>query len=139
MAGIRLHHPTLRSCTLVVELEKEWSSRKPRMCPKCEKEHDRKAIHLDLDANGDRIVSQEIYESLLTVHLAGMEYVNEIEKPPTQLIGAVEQPKIHVVENRLSESKNATPFYKPEISKYKSRDKLHARLRDALRKDKTSG
>lgn len=136
MAGIRLHHPTLVSATLVVELEKEYHARKPRFCPTCEKDHDRKAIHLRLDDNGDVIVSPEVYESLKTVYLAGMELVNEIEKPPTQLIGAVEQPKLYVVENRLSTSKEATPSYRKEKTKYESRDKLHNALKKALTKEK---
>lgn len=124
MSGIRLHHPTLNSCTLVVELAETYHNRKPRWCVGCDKEHDRKSIHIRLDSTGHVFVSPEVLESLRPVFLAGMEVVNEVEKPPTQLLGAVDQPTVHVVENKLDTAKNAEPFYKPGITKYEARDKM---------------
>jgi hypothetical protein len=138
MAGVRLHHPTFRSCTFVVELEQDFASRRPRVCPSCSqpgapKSHDRKAVHLRLDANGDVIVSPDVLASLRTVFLAGMDVVNEIENPPTQLVGAVAQPTQLIVEQRLNPDQNSAPYYAPGRTKYESRDRLWASVRNAIR------
>jgi hypothetical protein len=133
MAGIRLHHPTLVApagglLTYVVELELEWASRRSRFCKMCSRVHDRKAIHLKVDANGDTIVSAAVLERLRTVYLAGFEIVNDIAKPPTQYIGAVDQPTLLVVENKLNRDQTPEPAYVPPITKYESRDRLHRSL-----------
>jgi hypothetical protein len=138
LAGIRLHHPTLFACTFVVELETDFASRRPRACPSCSqpnapKFHDRKSVHLRLDANGDVIVSADVYLSLVPVFLAGMEVVNEIEKPPTQMMGAVALPTQKIVEQKLNADTNAPDFYVPGKTKYESRDRLWAAIRRALR------
>jgi len=129
MSGVRLHHPTLAAppggtLTFVVELESEWANRRPRLCPKCAREHDRKAIHLTVDSHGDTIVSAAVLEQLRTVFLAGFEVANEVENPPTQYVGAVDQSQLLVIENRLN-GHNPEPAYQPAVTKYESRDRLH--------------
>lgn len=139
MAGIRLHHPTIMApvgavVTYVVELEKEWANRRPRLCKSCDRFHDRKAVHLKLDSNGDTIVSAAVLEQLRTVYLAGFEVANEIENPPTQYVGAVEQPKLLVVENRLNADQTPEPAYRPPITKYESEAKVHRGLIEGFRR-----
>lgn len=72
--GIRLHHPVERDCTYLVR-------------------HPRKDYYLQLDAEGDVIVSTTIYERLKVVGLAGLIFCNVVKTPPTQIIrvGAADQ------------------------------------------------
>jgi len=135
MSGIRLHHPTLSNCTLVVELEQDFANSRPRFCPSCAKMHERKSIHLRLDGSGHVFVSPEVYASLLPVHLAGMEVGNMVSKPPVQILGAVEQPTTNIVEQRLNRDTNAAPAYVPGRTKYQSRDRLAAALARSLAKE----
>jgi hypothetical protein len=62
--GIRLHHPTERSCVWLVR-------------------HPRKNYFLRLDADGDVIVSSTVYERLQQVSLAGLMFLNVVKTPPT--------------------------------------------------------
>lgn len=122
MAGIRLHHPYFASCKFVVETTLDYPV--PYDCPSCDKQHNRKAIHLNLDDSGNVIVAKPIYESLLQVGLAGMEVVNEVASPPPLLLGAVEQPKYETIEHNLNG--NGHNFYRPGTDKYKAQDRLWA-------------
>lgn len=148
--GIRLHHPVLRApangvLTYVVELEKEWAARRPRLCLHCSErqqdgtvirrvEHDRKAVHLKIDSNGDTVVSTDVLEKLRSVFMAGFEVANEIVNPPTQYIGAIDQPQLLVVENRLNADQNPEPVYRPALTQYQSRDRLHRALARSIGK-----
>lgn len=124
MSGIRLHHAAFQSCTYVVELPQVYPQ--PYQCPACGKQHDRKAIHLRLDASGDVIVSQQIYAQLQTVFLAGLELANEVEKPPPLAIGAVDTPTHLTIEAPLNLDTKAADFYVPGQTKYQGRDKVQA-------------
>ena len=124
MAGVRLHHPVFASCTYVVELAQLYPQ--PYRCPACGKAHDRKAIHLRLDADGDVIVSQQIYDQLRTVFLAGLEVANEVAAPPPLQIGAVDTPTHLIIEQPLNRDQRATDFYVPGQTKYQGRDKVAA-------------
>jgi len=114
MAGIRLHHPNpvFRNITYVVESGEPMERR--RICPTCRVDHRVKAIHLHLDAQGDVIVSKEVYEKLLLLQLAGLEVANEVENPPPLRVGAVESPTTEIV------SGNGHRFYVPGKTKYES-------------------
>lgn len=124
MAGVRLHHPWLSACTLVVELEVAYANGQAKVCPLCGKEHLRKSLHLSLDAGGNVIVSKQVFAQLQKVFLAGMEVMNEVAAPPPLSIGAVEQPKVEVSETNLNG--NGHRFYVPPKTKYESRDKMLA-------------
>lgn len=128
MSGVRLHHPIFASCTLVVELPQVY----PRayVCPSCGKTHERKAVHLRLDARGDVIVAHPVYEALRTVFLAGMEVTNEIAEPPPLILGAIEQPKYETIEHNLNGQDQR--FYLPGRTKYASRDRVRKALAAAL-------
>jgi hypothetical protein len=129
MAGIRLHHPVLTSCTYVVQLEQPFHNGLPRACPRCAgKVHQSKSVHLTLDDTGHVIVSPEVFATLLTVHLAGMEVTNEVDRPPPQEIGAVALDTARIVDARLNSDHNADAFYTPPRTKYQSRDLLRHNL-----------
>jgi hypothetical protein len=131
MAGVRLHHPTLRAgegttLTYVVELPLPMMTQ--RLCPVCGKVHGNKAIHLRLDGNGDVIVSTEVFAALLTVFLGGLEVANEIDKPPPLFLGAVHKDKERIVEAPLNRDNTAAALITPARTKYENRDRLHAGL-----------
>lgn len=128
MAGLRLHHPTLRSSegstvTYVVELPQPYPV--VQSCPNCGKEHANKAIHLRLDGQGDVIVSVEVFEALRTAFFGGMELVNEIASPPPLRIGAVDKDKERIVESPLRAQDAATKI-NPAETKYQGRDRIQA-------------
>jgi len=118
-----------------VELEQEYPE--PYDCPSCSKIHNRKAVHLRLDADGDVIVSSPVYESLKIVFFAGLEIMNEVEKPPVMTVGAVERPNIHVVEYSLNGQNGE--FNRPGLTKYESRDILHKTIKEQLRSTESDG
>lgn len=104
MPSVRLHHPTLRNANYVVELEQKYEDPAGYDCPKCNRGrlsfgpedrliHYNKAIHLDLDENGDCFVHPDILLLLRKVPtMAGLEVVNETENAPPVFIGAVAAP-----------------------------------------------
>jgi hypothetical protein len=127
MSGIRLRHPALRAgegtrLTFVVELPQPYPVAK--QCPACLKPHANKAIHLRLDANGEVIVSREVYAALQTVPtMAGLELVDEVSNPPAQWIGAVAKDKERIVDAPLS-GQPAAEIITPARTRFESRDRL---------------
>ena len=81
MPGVRLHHPTLSGCLFIVPVAHR-PYKVPYTCPTCRTIHQVKTYHLNLDAQGDTIVSVEIYDRLKEVDLAGMTFENEVANPP---------------------------------------------------------
>lgn len=75
MAGIRIHHPTLTNCTLLLPHPGDPASGRKA-----------KDYHLRLDANGDTIVSTTVWERIQEAKRAGFDpgfvMVNTVEKPP---------------------------------------------------------
>lgn len=137
MAGIRLHHPTFRAAaggtlTLVVELPQPYP--RPYACPDCGKTHDRKAVHLRLDSNGDVIVAPAIFTRLQEVFLAGMEVVNEVSNQPPLRIGAVELPHREIVEVGLNDQASQR-FHRPGRTKHESAARLLTDFRRVLAKE----
>lgn len=130
MAGIRLRHPHFARVTLVVELPSRYP--RPYDCPRCRKLHEYKAIHLQLDDQGCVIVARPVYEKLLQVHLAGMEVVNEVPRPPDMAIGAIEQLKAETIEVPLNG--HGQQFWTPGKDKYESRDAMVKPLQPVLDK-----
>lgn len=93
MPGVRLHHPTHRSCTFLAE-DVTRPYRVPVTCPVCSAahgapvQHHVKTYHLDLDSEGDVIVSETVFARLKTMPgLAGLFPKNEVAKPPDLVIG----------------------------------------------------
>jgi len=134
LAGVRLHHPTLFDCMYVVELGTPFANGADKFCPTCLKAHARKSLHLKLDSNGDVFVTPGVLETLRTVFLAGLEVVNEVEKPPPLSIGAVDQDKIYVLDHPLNKSLTAAPSYKPGRTKYESQARMRKTLERLLRR-----
>lgn len=135
MAGVRLHHPSLFDCMYVVELGTPFANEQPKFCPTCLKSHARKSLHLKLDSNGDVFVTPGVLETLRTVFLAGLEVVNEVEKPPPLSIGAVDQDKIYVLDHPLNKSLTAAPSYRKARTKYESEARMRKTLERLLRRN----
>lgn len=70
MSGVRIHHPTLRACKLLVP-------------------HPRKDYHLTLDADGNTIVSETVWRRLQEAAHTGHGFIvlNEVPDPPDIVIG----------------------------------------------------
>ena len=86
MPGVRVHHPTLRSGRYTVETPRQQYG-VPYACPICKRLHYYKAHHIELDDNGNGIVSEGVLEELRYAGMAGLEIVNEVPKPPPVTIG----------------------------------------------------
>lgn len=77
MSGLRIHHPTMTSCVLIVPHPGDSNTgRKPKDYP----------IHLD--SEGNSIVSERVWQRLLEAEASGLSshkfvVLNEVEDPPT--------------------------------------------------------
>jgi hypothetical protein len=82
--GVRIHHPTLTSCTLLVPHPGDPSTgRQP------------KDYHLRLDGHGDAIVSETVWRRLVEARTSGLSahdflVLNEVPDPPAQSVGDVQ-------------------------------------------------
>lgn len=82
MPGLRVHHPTHRSCVLLVPHPGKGFARSSP-----------KDVRIHLDENGDTIISEGVWQELLESKQAGLsdhEWVilNEVPDPPTLLTSA---------------------------------------------------
>lgn len=80
MAGVRLYHPTLRGGVYLVKHFRRYQV--PLVCSICREIHTQKTYHLNLDNSGFTIVSPTVLSRLQEVGMAGLEIMNEVEKPP---------------------------------------------------------
>lgn len=92
MAGIRVQHPTARSCRFTI-VERDIVYSTPRQCTApefggCGSVHTFKTHHLNLDETGAAIVGDVLYERIKG-HLAlhGFRETNVVAKPPALGIG----------------------------------------------------
>ena len=101
MAGIRLHHPKLRSCTYMLwepghrDPTAQGGWRRPKLRP------------LLIDENGDTIVSKTVWDRLQAAVAAGrivqeFMFLNDVASPPNLIVG-----------NR---SPTITPMYERQVS-----------------------
>jgi hypothetical protein len=82
MPGVRLSHPTLRGVTYTLELRGRPYA-EPIGCPVCNRFHEVKTYHLNLDGNGDVIVSETVYENLRKGGgLGQLRFANAVANPP---------------------------------------------------------
>lgn len=79
MAGVRIHHPELTNCTLLVP-HPGGNGRRA------------KDYHIHLDSNGDSIVSETIWQRLQEAKASGLSghsfvVLNEVPDPPRLVVG----------------------------------------------------
>lgn len=85
MSGVRLVHPTLRGCVLLVpDPSRPLAGR--HTCPLCAVEHPCKTYHLRLDGEGAVIVSTTVWERLRHLE-TGLRAMNGVRRPPALIIG----------------------------------------------------
>lgn len=92
MAGVRIQHPTARSCRFtVVESSKPYPVPYPCTPPEfggCGITHLFKTHHLNLDEAGAAIVGDVLYQKIrLVLEAAGFRETNVVEHPPTLVLG----------------------------------------------------
>ena len=80
MSGIRLHHPSLRSCTYTL-IHEGRPMHTPVSCGVCGMRHHHKTYHLGLDAIGDVVVSETVYERIKEAGLDELKVMTEVKKP----------------------------------------------------------
>lgn len=85
MPGVRLHHETLQNCVVAVEASRPYPQ--PYNCPLCGTVHFHKMIHLNLDNEGDVIVSKEAWAEIKDVPNLPFTAENEVGKPPALILG----------------------------------------------------
>lgn len=89
MAGVRIQHPTERSCSFTL-VDQARPYPEPWTCPAppvgCGSTHLFKTYHLRLDETGAAIVSEQIVARLKRIPLQPFMFTNAVEKPPAQVI-----------------------------------------------------
>ena len=79
MSGLRIHHPTMANCTLLI--------RHPGGPDRTAKDY---PVHLDAD--GYSIVSDRVWQRLQEASPGEFLLVNEVKDPPTLVIGGAGRP-----------------------------------------------
>lgn len=82
--SIRLRHPTLRNCTFAVVHHRML--REPMFCASCGMMHEHKTYHLRLDARGEVVVSEEVYERLRELDGLPLRSVGREHRPEPQVL-----------------------------------------------------
>lgn len=95
--GVRLFHKSAKGGNLVI-IHPTRMYRRPFDCPKCQKVHTRKAIHLDLDDQGSVIVSLGVLKELKESGMPGLAIANEVNNPPPQTLYVGSNPKAYNIE-----------------------------------------
>ena len=80
MPGVRLHHPSLRSCTYTL-IHEGRPMHAPVACGVCGMTHYHKTYHLGLDAIGDVVVSETVYERVKEAGLDELKVLDEVRRP----------------------------------------------------------
>lgn len=100
MSGLRIAHPTERSCTYTL-VDGNRPYRAPIACPVCGVMHVFKTYHITLDGEGAAIVSVEVWERMQrTPGGRHFRLLNEVVKPPRQIVGFRDLLRPRVVEHR---------------------------------------
>ena len=84
--GVRLHHPTLRSCVYTLLHEGRPLRFKPGaaqpVCAVCLTTHTVKTYHLWLDGQGDTVVSEVVFERIKEAGLDELKVLGQVEPEP---------------------------------------------------------
>lgn len=94
MAGVRIQHPTERSCTFTLVDAKRPLVGPQGECGVCHRVHSFKTYHLVLDAAGAAIVSPEIVERLKGMTGQPFDITGEIKAPPAQFVRIGQMPQV---------------------------------------------
>lgn len=112
--GIRIHHPTLSSCTLLVP--------HPGKVENGKQVYRAKDIWVRLDENGDCLVSEGVWEQLLEAKTEGFSphefiIVNTVTDPPAQTVGDVSPESERRMYRQVNEALQeiAPPGIKPRV------------------------
>ena len=87
MPGVRIHHPSLRNTMVVYELLHWPYPGGPYLCGRCNKAHVHKAVHLDIDNEGDTVVGEENWDSLKEYVEKDFKVLNRIARPEPLVLG----------------------------------------------------
>lgn len=85
MAGVRIHHPTLRHALLAVPSTRPFAA--PKWCSQCSETHQTKHYHVVLDGDGDAIVSTTVWERIRQIGSHPFLVMNEVDNPPEVQVG----------------------------------------------------
>jgi hypothetical protein len=96
MPGVRLHHPTLRSCTYTL-IHFGRPLQQPIQCPMCHQLHTHKTYHLGLDAVGDVVVSEVVFERVKEAGLDELKVLDGVAQPEPLVVDTSQQRTVHVV------------------------------------------
>jgi hypothetical protein len=88
--GVRLHHPSKRSCTWLVTEPRRYPD--PFPCPRCRVFHTYKTHHLDLNEHGDVCVSQELYDMFKAAGILDVLKATKEVTPRPNFLGLPEIP-----------------------------------------------
>lgn len=92
MPGIRLRHPSLRGVMFTL-IHFGRPLEVPYLCSGvCNAWHHHKTYHLDLDQNGERVVSETVLERLTEADIAPLQVIGREADPPPLLVGG---PAVH--------------------------------------------
>ena len=85
MAGIRIQHSTERNTAFTL-VDPNRPLTEPWECPVCHLTHVFKTYHLQLDAAGATIVSEEVLERLKAIGGQPFSFGEVVDRPPKQTI-----------------------------------------------------
>lgn len=85
MPGVRLRHPSLRNCTYTL-IHPGRPLRFPTQCWVCKAVHYDKTYHLALDALGEVVVSEVVYQRLQEAGLDELQAVSEVAQPEPLIV-----------------------------------------------------
>jgi hypothetical protein len=100
VGGVKIHHPTERSCVYVL-MNPKRPYPTPYVCGWCMTTHLFKAYHIIIDSFGNAIIAKGIVDKLKMIPGQPFQFENEVAKPPPMIIGGSrkEQPIIQSPEN----------------------------------------
>ena len=97
--AVRLHHPSYRNCMLAIE-EPGRPYSTPYPCPHCHIPHEFKTHHLILDAHGNGVMTQIMYDYLKDLRLLrDLVAVKEVTPAPQHVEIGDFRTTEHVISN----------------------------------------
>lgn len=95
MSGLRITHPTERSCTFTL-IDGSRAYPRPIACLVCGRMHELKTYHITLDAEGAAIVSTEVWQRVSVIPGQPFRLRNEVAAPPPLILelGGMTRPRV---------------------------------------------